>query len=103
MKNPVMFIVEVGSVLTTVLLVTDHLRHQGHFNFDLQITLWLWFTVLFANFAEAMAEGRGKAQADALHRANPRPRPTLCVKMAPKRFQARNCGQKMWSASSQTR
>ncbi len=69
MKNPVMFIVEVGSVLTTVLLFTDHLRHQGHFSFDLQITLWLWFTVLFANFAEAMAEGRGKAQADALRRA----------------------------------
>ncbi len=69
MKNPVMFIVEVGSVLTTVLLFTDRLRHQGHFSFDLQITLWLWFTVLFANFAEAMAEGRGKAQADALRRA----------------------------------
>jgi K+-transporting ATPase ATPase B chain len=69
MKNPVMFVVEVGSVLTSVLLVTDHLRHTGHFRFDLQITLWLWFTVLFANFAEAMAEGRGKAQADALRLA----------------------------------
>ena len=69
MKNPVMFVVEVGSVLTTILLITDRLRHQGHFSFDLQITLWLWFTVLFANFAEAMAEGRGKAQADALRRA----------------------------------
>ena len=69
MKNPVMFIVEVGSVLTTVLLFTDRMRHQGHFGFDLQITLWLWFTVLFANFAEAMAEGRGKAQADALRKA----------------------------------
>ena len=69
MKNPVMFVVEVGSVLTTVLLVTDRVRGVGHFSFDLQITLWLWFTVLFANFAEAMAEGRGKAQADALRRA----------------------------------
>ena len=69
MKNPVMFVVEVGSVLTTVLLVVDKLRGQGHFGFDLQITLWLWFTVLFANFAEAMAEGRGKAQADALRKA----------------------------------
>ena len=69
MKNPVMFLVEVGSVLTTVLLFTDHLYHRGHFGFDLQITLWLWFTVLFANFAEAMAEGRGKAQADALRRS----------------------------------
>jgi K+-transporting ATPase ATPase B chain len=69
MGNPVMFVVEVGSVLTTVLLVRDVLRHQGQFGFNLQITLWLWFTVLFANFAEAMAEGRGKAQADALRKA----------------------------------
>jgi potassium-transporting ATPase ATP-binding subunit len=69
MGNPVMFVVEVGSVLTTVLLVRDVLRHQGQFDFNLQITLWLWFTVLFANFAEAMAEGRGKAQADALRKA----------------------------------
>ena len=69
MKNPVMFVVEVGSVLTSGLLISDTLRHVGHFSFDLQITLWLWFTVLFANFAEAMAEGRGKAQADALRRA----------------------------------
>jgi len=69
MKNPVMFVVEVGSVLTTVLLLLNTLYHTGHFRFDLQITLWLWFTVLFANFAEAMAEGRGKAQADALRLA----------------------------------
>ena len=69
MKNPVMFVVELGSVLTTVLLFTDLVTHHGHFKFDLQITLWLWFTVLFANFAEAMAEGRGKAQADALRQA----------------------------------
>jgi K+-transporting ATPase ATPase B chain len=47
----------------------DKFTHHGHFGFDLQITLWLWFTVLFANFAEAMAEGRGKAQADALRLA----------------------------------
>jgi K+-transporting ATPase ATPase B chain len=69
MGNPVMFVVEVGSVVTSVLLVRDVLRHQGEFGFNLQITLWLWFTVLFANFAEAMAEGRGKAQADALRKA----------------------------------
>ncbi len=69
MKNPVMFVVEVGSVLTTALLIYDRFTHHGHFAFDLQITLWLWFTVLFANFAEAMAEGRGKAQADALRLA----------------------------------
>src|SRR5689334_10733769 len=66
MGNPVMFVVEIGSVITTVLLF----KHGASaFNFNLQITLWLWFTVLFANFAEAMAEGRGKAQADTLRKA----------------------------------
>jgi potassium-transporting ATPase ATP-binding subunit len=69
MKNPVMFVVEIGSVLTTVLLISNLITHSGHLSFNLQITLWLWFTVLFANFAEAMAEGRGKAQADALRLA----------------------------------
>ena len=68
-RNPVMFVVEVGSVLTSLLFLADLTRHHGHTGFDLQITLWLWFTVLFANFAEAMAEGRGKAQADALRLA----------------------------------
>ncbi|MDE3201518.1 MAG: potassium-transporting ATPase subunit KdpB [Acidobacteriota bacterium] len=68
-KNPVMFVVEVGSVLTTVLLVENAIHHESGFGFNLQITLWLWFTVLFANFAEAMAEGRGKAQADTLRKA----------------------------------
>src|SRR3954454_11318074 len=68
-KNPVMFVVEVGSVLTTVLLIQDAIRRAPGLGFDLQITLWLWFTVLFANFAEAMAEGRGKAQADTLRKA----------------------------------
>src|SRR6202041_3401321 len=65
MKNPVMFVVEVGSVVTTLLLF----REKQNFAFNLQITLWLWFTVLFANFAEAMAEGRGKAQAETLRKA----------------------------------
>ena len=69
MRNPVMFVVEVGSVITTVLLVRNALGHQPGFSFNLQITLWLWFTVLFANFAEAMAEGRGKAQAETLRKA----------------------------------
>jgi K+-transporting ATPase ATPase B chain len=69
MRNPVMFVVEVGSVATTVLLILDRVHGKPGFGFNLQITLWLWFTVLFANFAEAMAEGRGKAQADALRRA----------------------------------
>jgi K+-transporting ATPase ATPase B chain len=69
MKNPVMFVVEIGSVITTIYLFRDLAAHKDALGFDLQITLWLWFTVLFANFAEAMAEGRGKAQADALRRA----------------------------------
>jgi K+-transporting ATPase ATPase B chain len=61
-KNPVMFVVEVGAVLTTLLMF----RKFGLF--EAQIAAWLWFTVLFANFAEAMAEGRGKAQADSLRK-----------------------------------
>jgi len=69
MKNPVMFVVEVGSVVTSYDLIRDHIVHRPGFGFELQITLWLWFTVLFANFAEAMAEGRGKAQADTLRKA----------------------------------
>ena len=68
-KNPVMFVVEVGSVLTTFLLIDNAIHDRPGFGFNLQITLWLWFTVLFANFAEAMAEGRGKAQADTLRKA----------------------------------
>src|SRR5262249_16734967 len=69
MKNPVMFVVEVGAALTTFQLVWNAAHRIGLFSFELQITLWLWFTVLFANFAEAMAEGRGKAQADTLRKA----------------------------------
>ncbi len=68
-KNPVMFVVEIGAVLTTIQLVWNQLHHLLGFSFGLQITLWLWFTVLFANFAEAMAEGRGKAQADTLRKS----------------------------------
>jgi K+-transporting ATPase ATPase B chain len=68
-KNPVMFVVEVGALITLVVLVADIVQHTGNFRFGLQITLWLWFTVLFANFAEAMAEGRGKAQAETLRKA----------------------------------
>src|SRR6266478_4375883 len=72
MKNPVMFVVEVGSVLTAFQLIRGLVAPVPgvtHMGFELQITLWLWFTVLFANFAEAMAEGRGKAQADNLRKA----------------------------------
>jgi K+-transporting ATPase ATPase B chain len=67
-RNPVMFVVEVGSVVLTLLLVRILFTGAHELLFNFQITLWLWFTVLFANFAEAMAEGRGKAQADALRR-----------------------------------
>jgi K+-transporting ATPase ATPase B chain len=66
LRNPVMFVVLAGSVLTTGALAWDALMRRGDLGFTLQLALWLWFTVLFANFAEAMAEGRGKAQADAL-------------------------------------
>jgi potassium-transporting ATPase ATP-binding subunit len=68
MKNPVMFVVEVGAALTTVLVLRDWRAAAPNLGFTFQITLWLWFTVLFANFAEAMAEGRGKAQADTLRK-----------------------------------
>src|SRR5580692_3952986 len=68
MKNPVMFVVEVGAAITTVILVRNLVSGVAGTGFDLQIALWLWFTVLFANFAEAMAEARGKAQADALRK-----------------------------------
>lgn len=69
LKNPVMFVVEVGAALVTVFLLRDvFLGIAGRQGFELQIALWLWFTVLFSNFAEAMAEARGKAQADTLRK-----------------------------------
>jgi K+-transporting ATPase ATPase B chain len=68
MKNPVMFVLEVVTALTTVILIRDIVTGGANLGFEFQIVLWLWFTVLFANFAEAVAEGRGKAQADALRR-----------------------------------
>jgi K+-transporting ATPase ATPase B chain len=70
-KNPVMFVVEVGSVLTTLLWLRDRILHPAGAApgwFTLTVSVWLWFTVVFANFAEAVAEGRGKAQADTLRR-----------------------------------
>src|SRR6187399_3529399 len=70
MKNPVMFVVEIGTALVTVLYAADLLRDRPvDSKLTIQLILWLWFTVLFANFAEAVAEGRGKAQADSLRRA----------------------------------
>ena len=70
-RNPVMFVVEIGSVITTIELVHALLDPSlsGDVVFTLGVAVWLWFTVLFANFAEAMAEGRGKAQAETLRRA----------------------------------
>jgi K+-transporting ATPase ATPase B chain len=67
-KNPVIFVVEVGAAITTILLARDIFQGASGIGFTLQIALWLWFTVLFANFAEAMAEARGKAQADSLRK-----------------------------------
>ncbi len=67
-KNPVMFVVEIVAALTTVIFLRDLLTGGEHLGFTFQIILWLWFTVLFANFAEAVAEGRGKAQADSLRK-----------------------------------
>jgi potassium-transporting ATPase ATP-binding subunit len=68
-RNPVMFVVEVGAVITSLQLIWSIFHRAGLNGFGIQITLWLWFTVLFANFAEAMAEGRGKAQAETLRKA----------------------------------
>src|SRR5438309_2511024 len=70
-KNPVMFVVEIGSILTTAIWLRDVLSPspgQAPTWFTLAVAIWLWFTVLFANFAEAVAEGRGKAQAETLRR-----------------------------------
>ncbi len=70
-KNFVIFVTAIGALVATVVLIRDAAAGQP-FGFTLQVTLWLWFTVLFANFAEALAEGRGKAQADALKKKNAR-------------------------------
>ncbi|WP_315926380.1 potassium-transporting ATPase subunit KdpB [Mesorhizobium sp. SP-1A] len=67
-RNPVMFVLEVVTALTTVVLLRDLATGGQNILFEFQVVLWLWFTILFANFAEAVAEGRGKAQADAMRR-----------------------------------
>src|SRR5579862_227228 len=67
-RNPVMFVVEMVTVLTTILFIRDLVTGAGNYGFSFQINLWLWFTVVFANFAEAVAEGRGKAQAASLRK-----------------------------------
>ena len=76
MKNPVMFVLEIVTALTTVILIRDLVTGGGDIIFEFQIILWLWFTVLFANFAEAVAEGRGKAQAETLRRQRTETRPS---------------------------
>ena len=92
-RNPVMFVTEVGAAVTTVELYFAREHHEP-FGFVLQICLWLWFTVLFANFAEAMAEGRGKAQADALRKSRTK---TSANKLARrerfKLFRQRHCAR----------
>src|ERR1700744_639151 len=67
-RNPVMFVVEIVAALTPILLARDIAGAKGNTLFEIQIVFWLWFTVVFANFAEAVAEGRGKAQAEALRK-----------------------------------
>ena len=94
MGNPVMFVVEVGSVITTILLI---LRPHEAFKFNLQITLWLWFTVMFANFAEAMAEGRGKPKRTRCARRALRPLPIVCLPTANwSRWLAQAYARKTW-------
>ena len=96
-KNPVMFVVEVGAPLTTVLLVADLAARRRGIGFELQITVWLWFTVLFANFAEAMAEGRGKAQADTLRKSRTETVANGSTRRArPKRCRPRRCARATW-------
>ena len=79
MKNPVMFVVEVVAALTTLIFVREWMNGGEHLSFTLQIVVWLWFTVLFANFAEAVAEGRGKAQAASLRQTRTETRAKLIV------------------------
>jgi len=82
MKNPVMFVVEVGAVLTTVELVRDTLNHAGTFGLGVQITYGCGSRSFFANFAEAMAEGRGKAQAETLRKTRAETQAHDCAQMA---------------------
>ncbi|MGB8180820.1 MAG: hypothetical protein WCF13_00460, partial [Stellaceae bacterium] len=91
-KNPVMFCVEIVSVLTTIFFVRNLISGSGtvvgtNAMFSGQITLWLWFTVLFANFAEAVAEGRGKAQADTLRRMRTDTKAKFLTDAASRRFE----------------
>src|SRR5262245_55900135 len=79
MRNPVMFVVEVVAALTTVIFIREWISGADHLGFTFQIIVWLWFTVLFANFAEAIAEGRGKAQAATLRQTREETKAKLIV------------------------
>ena len=79
MKNPVMFVVEVVAALTTVIFIREWISGSEHLGFTFQIIVWLWITVLFANFAEAVAEGRGKAQAASLRQTREETKAKLIV------------------------
>src|SRR5471032_171719 len=85
-KNPVMFVLEVVTALTTVILVRDLVTGGQNLAFELQIVIWLWFTVLFANFAEAIAEGRGKAQAESLRKTRTETQAKLLTSPATRGF-----------------
>ena len=85
-RNPVMFVVAVVTALTTVLLVKDIATGAASIGFSLQIVIWLWFTVLFANFAEAVAEGRGKAQAESLRKTRTETQAKLLSGDDPKKY-----------------
>jgi potassium-transporting ATPase ATP-binding subunit len=87
-RNPVMFVVEIVATLTTVIFVRDIITHGGGLGFTFQIIVWLWLTVLFANFAEAVAEGRGKAQAATLRRARTETTAKLLASVAAHQYRA---------------
>ena len=89
-KNPVMFVLEIVTALTTVILIRDLITGGANIAFEFQIILWLWFTVLFANFAEAIAEGRGKAQAETLRRQRTETQAKLLTGARPEELQARH-------------
>ncbi len=101
-RNPVMFIVEVGSVVTSGFFIRDLVAHTGHAGFDFAIAAWLWFTVLFANFAEAVAEGRGKAKPNICVELNPTrsPKNSTNAATSPK-FLQRRYARAIWSKSMQ--
>ena len=111
MKNPVMFVVEVVAALTTVIFIRDWVNGGEHLLFTFQIIVWLWFTVLFANFAEAVAEGRGKAQAASLRQTREETKAKLivdektglsCPPLQASSRQVRSCWWKLATSSPPT-